>query len=565
MIEQERQIPQPIMPSLLRTDTGKVTIPQDKKGEFWQIRNPGRGVKTSAGPLFGEADFGRDTIEFSRHVLSLIPSGEHTQRPRHQEYAAIAHEIILLHASLMGVKDNSKNDEEPGKSFHEFRMLERDGKPVSEAGKNNFHRLAGRWGTEQVEQGGKSVEAMIYYGSIDATPGDLLLIAEYAKKVDPKILDEKVQLKDGRAITIRERLLMGSDWLQKQIESSPLHLLEFQTQNPKFGHRIQVWQDSRSSMLHADGSLPNHHAPLAATNVQGLAYDALVGVSELLETDTPEKAKSLQDTARQLQKSVLTHLWDDDLQYFAVGMDRDNNGSPRRINTLTSGPAELLQTRIFDTLSPSEKEKYVGGIVETIYSPQFLADIGIRCRSTTHTQLVPFSDYHGTSAVWFKETFAVLNGFRKQGFVELTEQVENRFLNGVNIAGTREFLYVTPDGRVMYDPHSDYKVEANHQEIAGTNIPELKQAWTISTALHIKEERGRRDRNRPEMKEEGAFISWKYNLETAALVNNPIVNVLKTRSALRAAYPTTYSLSINTDEGRERNRVNFYPEYASSK
>src|SRR6185312_13024025 len=104
----------------------------------------------------------------------------------------------------------------------------------------------------------------------------------------------------------------------------------------------------------------NHHAPLAATNVQGLAYDALVGVSELLETDTPEKAKSLQDTARQLQKSVLTHLWDDDLQYFAVGMDRDNNGSPRQINTLTSGPAELLQTRIFDTLSPSEKEKYVG-------------------------------------------------------------------------------------------------------------------------------------------------------------------------------------------------------------
>src|SRR6185312_2476053 len=103
-----------------------------------------------------------------------------------------------------------------------------------------------------------------------------------------------------------------------------------------------------------------------------------------------------------------------------VGMDRDNNGSPRQINTLTSGPAELLQTRIFDTLSPSEKEKYVGGIVETIYSPQFLADIGIRCRATTHTQLVPFFDYHGTSAVWFKETFAVLNGFRKQGFVELT-------------------------------------------------------------------------------------------------------------------------------------------------
>ncbi|MBA3758384.1 hypothetical protein H0X10_02020 [Candidatus Saccharibacteria bacterium] len=425
----------------------------------------GNGVYASADTLFKGAVFGRDSLEVAEDLLA-------TRRE-------LVGSIILTLAGLQGTRDNHINEEEIGKIVHEYRTVVVDGEPIDSTSQLIFDELASRWGGED--------DRLAYYGSIDATPHFIRVVDKYCEHYGDQILDETVIRPDGTEVSVRDVLHGATDWLTTKIEDSSSGLLEYQRRNSQ-GIENQVWKDSREFYVHTDGQLANHKAPIASIEVQGLAYDAFIAASKHA---TPEQAWNLRNSAFALRDRTVELLWQPDKNYFALGIDHDEQGNMRIIETKTANPAALLDSAIFDELEPIQKQTYLEAITRTIMSPDFLTDAGIRSRALSQANLIPFWDYHGSYVSWPKETYDIAKGLRRQGLPNLARQLENRLVNSVRKSnGYPEFMYVAADGRALLGKSAQTE-HADIVYIDSTNNPERIQAWTVSAVVSILNERAK--------------------------------------------------------------------------
>lgn len=487
--------------------------------DLQKVHREKKGVVASAGKLFENAIFGRDSIEAAEDLLEVKPE--------------IAKEVILILARLQGVAINQTTEEEPGRIHHEYRSLFFNDKRISAESERILRELVVRWGERE------DADELLYYGSVDATPLYVRLVLDFLERHDPLILDTKYTRKDGKEATIHESVLRALSWIEKRIDTSSLGLVEFKRTNPR-GIENQVWKDSKEAYTHENGEPANHDWPIAAIEVQAYAYDALMEASRIFKESNPADAQRFEEKAKTLQRKTLELFWMPDRKYFAMGIDRDKEGNPRQIKTESSNPALLLDTTIFDSLQEEERKTYINALVTNIVGPEFLTDVGIRCRALRYKDLIPFQDYHGTWAVWEKETFDIARGLRKRGFHRLASQLEVRIINGVNIAKKHyEFFYVAPDGKVNYDPESKRPTTINGRlAIFGTNLPEEPQAWTISAVLASKIHRGRKTETPVN------HFSWNYKLERELLSMMKIIEPLKTIEEATKAFPQGYSFHI---------------------
>lgn len=466
----------------------------------------GKGVYASSDTLFKGAVFGRDSLEVGEDLLTL--------RPR------LVRRIILTLASLQGDQEDSVREEELGKIIHEYRTERVDGRQLKGVPKHIFDELSARWGGDNGQ--------LTYYGSVDATPLFVRLVAYYCRVHGTNIMHEQLKLRSGTKISLHEVTKRAIAWLDEQVMSSKSGLVEYQRKNPH-GIENQVWKDSREFYVHEDGTLANHHRPIASIEVQGLAYDAFRSAAELFSEHRDQyvqKAKDLRDKTIEL-------LWLEDKHYFALGTDYDESGKLRIIETITANPAELLDTSFFDELPAYERQHFITGIVKTIMSKEFLTDAGIRSRALGEAKLVNYWDYHGSYVTWPKETHDIAKGLRRQGFLQLAKQLENRLLNLIRRSKSYlEFAYVDEWGRVMAGPPSSVE----HGEITiidSTNNPEGVQAWTVSAVVQIVAVRLRERRKRRRIKTE----PWQHSLEQQILRSIPKISRLLVPGALAARYP----------------------------
>jgi glycogen debranching enzyme len=475
--------------------------------------------------LFSDAIFGRDSVTAAECLLYLYPD--------------VSREVILTLASLQGVVEAPigphSNEEEPGKMHHEHRSLFIDSRRVSPSSEQLLHELAARWG-------GNST-SVTYFGSVDTTPLYARLVGHYCAAHGDSILAVTVTRRDGRTVTIRESLQAAMEWITRRMDSSELGLVEFLRRNPD-GIPFQVWKDSGTSYIHRDGTLANWDAPIAATEVQAYAYDALVSSAKLLgRPDWRERASAL-------RSRVLEMLWMPAQNFFAMGIDRDAGGHPRLIESIASNGALVLDTGLLDGLP--DTAEYVNGLVRTICGPDFITETGIRCRSVKEQALVGFQDYHGTWAVWPKETFEVARGLDRNGLHRIARQLANRLLNAVNVAGANvEFLYVSPDGHVMYDFKQHDLRSEDPQWILGTNQPESPQAWTVTSALALKRRFGsglalHGTEATPDAE------SWREALDAEVFSGMVAVNAFRTAAEVEAAYAKRGDFQLNLRVGKER-------------
>jgi glycogen debranching enzyme len=198
------------------------------------------------------------------------------------------------------------------------------------------------------------------------------------------------------------------------------------------------------------------------------------------------QAKQYKLVAKKLQQATLKELWMPEVGFFAQGLDRDNKGERRQIKTLTSNVGLLLNSKILQDLTVHTRKPYVEGIVTTICGPEFMTVAGIRCRALRHKDIPGFVDYHGTDAIWPKETFNIARGLASYGYETLARQLDDRILNSVATSGDfYELFYVEDNGQTWFDhkesiEHFSHKSLANH-----LSIPEPGQAWVISAVIHI--------------------------------------------------------------------------------
>jgi glycogen debranching enzyme len=422
------------------------------------------GVYASMGPNFTYAIFGRDSIEVAEDLLF-------TRRD-------LARDIIFTLARLQGVKHDNISEEEPGKIHHEYRSRVFDGELISEESLSLMHKLQHWWGSIGADE-------MVYYGSFDATPLYIRLVCAYSMQYGQAILHEKYIARDGKEKTIRDSLQAATDWLVAKIKQSPWKLLEYKRTNPK-GLPNQAWKDSETAYLHTDGTIANADGGLAAVELQGYAYDALLGAAELQDN------KHYRALAQEVQEATLAQLWMPESQFFAQGLDRDTKGAARQIKTLTSNGGLLLHSQLLVDLPEDTRRIYCEGIIKTICGPQFLTEAGIRCRALQYKNMPGFVDYHGTYAVWPKETFDIAGALIQHGYTHLAQQLTNRILRSIEMAGDfYELFYVEDDGKVWYDHTAAVEHFSKKSPIHPLSIPEPGQAWVISAVLAILSNAGK--------------------------------------------------------------------------
>ena len=493
--------------------------------DLGELRAPGIGVFASGDVLFSNAVFGRDSATVAQTLLHIKPE--------------IARDVIVTLSRLQGVVEApvgpQTNEEEPGKIVHEHRTLFVGTRRISPSSERLLQVLSRQWGGDE--------SGLTYYGSVDATPLYVRLVIDYCAAHGEDILAKTVTRRDGRTVTIRECLYAAVDWITRRMDSSDLGFIEFWRRNPD-GIQFQVWKDSGTSYVHADGSLANWDAPIAAIEVQAYAYDALLAAGRLFgRQDWRERAAAL-------RQRVIERMWIQESSYFAMGLDRDATGRPRRIESIASNGALVLDTGLLEGLP--DAELYTSGAVRRICSADFVTDVGVRCRTVGEAGLVGFQDYHGTWTVWPKETFEIARGLARQGMPHLARQLGNRLLNAVNVAGANvEFLYVSPDGRVMYDFRGVDPRDGDPRQILGTNRPEAPAAWTVAAALALKAWYGN---DRPLLVNRSPREEWRARLESEVSAALSQVGVLGKRAGIEAAYARRGDFALNLAQGRERDR-----------
>ncbi len=474
-------------------------------------------VNASGGEKFQHL-FGRDSLQISDDFLI--------------EYPKLAHDVIKKLAELQGIKSCSKSEEDPGKIMHE--------QPTDKL-------LQLIWTDKNDEQ-------KIVYFSGDSTPMFINLINRYVKIAPngPEILSETIQKKDGQIESILDCAKNAADWIVNNIGDDGLVSIERRSKLENFfGHG---WKDSATAYIHEDGSLVRMTGRIVYPEIQTLSYDALLNTAELFEQDKKhtDLAKAYYLQADKIQKGVFNSLWSSEEQYFVSCLEQErvkNSNKMVAVNTVESTAGRMLNSKIFDNLSENEKQKYIEPIVEKLFSNKFLTEAGIRTRSREYKYIINFTDYHGSEVSWPMDTYKIACGLRRQGFSKLAEELENRVINTVNLAGKYlEFFFVRDDSSAIVD--YDTKPNNNTAEILFAQFaPEEDQGWTISACHAIEAARRREEIDILQTEDKP---KWKVSLQNSILYSIKRTPLYKTVKELTEAYPEKPTTRINTKKALAR-------------
>ncbi|WP_297092533.1 glycogen debranching N-terminal domain-containing protein [Thermococcus sp.] len=314
-----------------------------------------------AGIPYFACPFGRDAIITSLFLLPYYP-----------EYAA---GTLRLFGRLQGRGTNPKNEEEPGKIPHEFRLGE-----LAQSGKVPFAP---------------------YYGTVDATPLYVALAGEYLRWTGNREVIEE----------LRPNLTAAVEWMLGKLEDDG-----YITYVPGIlGNK--GWKDSKDGIVDENGSVPE--PPIALVEVQGYAYWALKLAGELELTDIAEK--TLLTEAERLRRRFNRDFWVGG--YYALALD----GEGRPLRVVSSNMGHLLLTGIAE----HDEE-----LAERLFQPDMLSRYGIRTLSTREKAYNPFSYHRGS--VWPHDNALIALGLSRIGRTDLAKELADRIFAAAKLLPERE-------------------------------------------------------------------------------------------------------------------------------
>ncbi|AEK73799.1 Amylo-alpha-1,6-glucosidase [Thermococcus sp. 4557] len=313
-----------------------------------------------AGIPYFACPFGRDAIITSLFLLPYYP-----------EYAA---GTLRLFGRLQGKRTNPKNEEEPGKIPHEFRLGE-----LAQSGKVPFAP---------------------YYGTVDATPLYVALAGEYLRWTgDRKLIEE-----------LRPNLTDAVEWILGKLDDGYITYVPGILGN-------KGWKDSRDAIIDEEGKLPK--PPIALVEVQGYAYWALKLAGELDLTDLDEK--TLLAEAEKLKKRFNRDFWLG--SYYALALD----GEGRPLRVVSSNMGHLLLTGI------AEHEEELAG---RLFRPDMLSRYGIRTLSAKEKAYNPFSYHRGS--VWPHDNALIALGLARIGRTDMAKALMDAVFDAAKLLPERE-------------------------------------------------------------------------------------------------------------------------------
>jgi glycogen debranching enzyme len=441
------------------------------------------GIYASQGSWYAQSVFGRDSLLVG---IMLVDT--------HQE---LVRDIILTMSALQGLRRRRSTQEAPGRIMHEYRNLAawkpgRPGKPLAQ--------LASLlWGG--------STTQMLTYFSTDSTALYLKLVAEYCEFYGTDILNQHVTYRNGQLATIGECTVAAANWLLER--SRATGFVEHQRTNP-WSVINQTWKDSPTAYLHASGAMPRFTRPVAYLLSQALTIDGLESVTPWIKYDPNCNPEGWLAAAETMRRQTLEQLWQPDWNYFAAMIDRDHSGRHQPVRTLSSDASWLMITSLFEPLTDADQQRYLTGLIETLFSDDFLTTVGIRCRALRHHGQTSWIDYHGSQTVWPVDSYFLALGLRKYGFTRLARELELRLFRALELAGSYyEYFVVSPSGTVVYRP--DDAPASGSRQVPIHIKPEVNLAWTVAGYLRMQRAH-HQAAPAPPPKD-----SWQYQLEERIL------------------------------------------------
>ncbi|MBD0421916.1 aminotransferase [Streptomyces sp. TRM S81-3] len=340
-----------------------------------EVRIPAAGI-----PWFLTL-FGRDSLLTSYFLLPYRP--------------ATAAAVLSALAATQGRRHDTFSGEQPGRIVHETRHGE----------------LAH---FRQVPYGR-------YYGAVDATPLFLVLLHAHYETVRDASLAARLEGHARQAV----------DWM---LTDGGLREHGYLVYTPDPGGLVnQNWKDSAGAVCFRDGT--QAQGPIAVSEAQGYAYDALVRTAELADEvwrDEPY-ARRLREAAGRLRERFLTDFWMPEAGFPALALD----GAGRQVDALASDAGHLLWSGILD----EGRARRVG---RRLLEPDFFSGWAIRTLAAGQKPYHPLS-YHRGSA-WPHDNAVIALGLARHGLA-----AEARTVAGGLVAAAAHHGHRLPEVIAGYD------------------------------------------------------------------------------------------------------------------
>lgn len=294
--------------------------------------------------------FGRDSLIFALETVYVRPE--------------ISQDVLRFLAGHQGRATDPYREEEPGKILHELRRGELAG--------------AGR------------IPHTPYYGSVDATPLFLCLLAEVHRWTGDRGFLRELYPAARRAFA----------HLRTVLDRSPSGFLDYVGGKPP-GLRHQGWKDGAWGILRPDGSQPD--PPIAPCEAQGYAYWGLRGLAAVARTLEDETtASDAERTAAALRDRFHDAFWLDGEGTCVLALEGEGDA----VATVASNPGHLLATGI---LSAGRADRLATRLLEA----DLFSGWGVRTLSADAPHYDPLSYHNGS--VWPHDTALVAWGLARSG------------------------------------------------------------------------------------------------------------------------------------------------------
>ncbi|MEU0046168.1 amylo-alpha-1,6-glucosidase [Streptomyces werraensis] len=294
--------------------------------------------------------FGRDSLLTSHFLLPYAPG--------------TAAATLSALAATQGQTYDAFRGEQPGRIVHEVRRGELA----------HFRQIPyGR-----------------YYGTVDATPLFLVLLHAHHETTGDRTLAVRLEQHARRAV----------DWM---LTDGGLRERGYLVYTPDPGGLLnQNWKDSPGSVCFADGTVAE--GPLAVSEVQGYAYDALLRTARLARDvwDDEDYARRLDDLAAGLRERFLRDFWMPEAGFPALALD----GAGRQADALGSDAGHLLWSGILD----EERARATG---RRLLEPDFFSGWAVRTLASGQAPYHPLS-YH-CGSVWPHDNALIALGLARYG------------------------------------------------------------------------------------------------------------------------------------------------------
>lgn len=282
----------------------------------------------------------------------------------------LAEHTLLALAAAQGTDTEAGRGAEPGKIVHELR-----GGELAHFGQVPYAR---------------------YYGSVDATPLFLVLLAAHAEQTGDDKLARRLEPQARAALS----WLLGPGGLDEH---------GYLVYRPDEGGLAnQSWKDSPGAICLADGTPAPQRALIAAATAQGYAYDALRRTSELARTvwEDPDCADRLSDLAQELRTRFLRDFWMPHADFPALALLFGKGGERQQADALASDAGHLLWSGLLP-------RKRAAAVARRLLEPDFFSGWGIRTLAEGQGAYHPLGYHRGS--VWPQDNAVIALGMARYG------------------------------------------------------------------------------------------------------------------------------------------------------